>query len=362
MATYFALHQVLTEKFHLSVLMIENPIKEICPVASRSDPYFIADEFYKVSSQYPLAEMNKLNSCCDAFMVGSDQLWNAWLSRPYRQMFYLDFVNDNIKKIAYGTSFGIEYIGTSEEKLLSSYNLRRFDHISVRDKLSLEIARDQFGVKDVVDVCDPAFLCPLSEYQKLVDMAQLEEPDPYILAYILDPNDLVGQELENIAKASGCKIVAVLDELPEVWENNKEKLALDPETTKVDVKCEVTLQEWLWYCSNAKAVVTVSLHGSIFSIIYQKPFITLINQERGAQRFISLLEPIGLRGRLFDTPQQFGENISLLDRLDYTEPNKKLDEIKSKSMSWLENALFSPKKYHSHCTYAAYDERMEDKI
>lgn len=359
MATYFALHQVLTEKFHLSVLMIENPLKPAASEISRSHPRNVADMFYDVSLQYPLTELNKLNNFCDAFIVGSDQLWNVGLSRPYKQMYYLDFVNNNIKKIAYGTSFGKDYAGTSEEKLLSSHNLRRFDHVSVRDKLSLEIARDQFGVKDVVDVCDPTFLCPLSEYQKLVDIAELEEPEPYILAYFLDPNDLIGKELENIAEASGCKIVAILDEPPWVWEKNKEKLALAPET-KIDVKCEVTLQEWLWYYSHAKAVATDSFHGTIFSIIYKKPFITLINKKRGAQRFISLLEPLGLRERLLDTPQQLSENMGMLDELDYNEPDKKLDEIRSKSMSWLENALFSPKKYNSYCSYAAYDKRMED--
>ncbi len=368
MATYYALHQVLQKTFGLSVLMIENPLEREGADIKKTDPRKIARDFYKVSKKYRIDDLGSLNSNCDTFMVGSDQLWNIYLSRPYRQMYYLSFAGVHNKRIAYGTSFGKGFGGTEKEKTVNSYFLRQFDHVSVRDKLSKDIAENMFGVSDVVQVCDPTFLCPLEEYQALIDKAELEYNEEYILAYVLDPDEIIGKQLEKISVEKKCKVIVILDEPPQIFEENIAKLALTPKEEMTDdnkpdieIKSEVDLYEWLWYYSHAKAVVTDSFHGTIFSIIYQKPFITLLNKKRGAQRFVSLLEPVGLKDRLFDTPQQLGENMGLLDGLDYTEPDKKLDELRSKSMSWLENALFSPKKYDSYCAYAAYDKRMEDK-
>lgn len=361
MATYYALHQVLKNKFHLSVLMIENPLKpndEKAP--TKTHPRKIANEFYDVSKQYKLSEMKNLNAFCDTFIVGSDQLWNIGLSRPYGQTYFLEFVNEKNKKISYGTSFGKEYNGSSADKLLSSHNLRRFDHVSVRDKLSKSIAENEFGVENVTEVCDPTFLCPLDEYQKLIDRATVSESEEYILAYILDPNENIGRELEQLSVDKNRKVIVMLDEVPWIWEKNVEKLGLKG-NGNVEVKKEVDLYEWMWYYSHSSAVVTDSFHGTIFSIIFEKPFITMVNVKRGAQRFVSLLEPLNLKDRLFDGPEAIGEHKDMLDALDYTVPNKKLDEIRRESMKWLEDALFSKKEVNDSAIYPSIDKRLVEK-
>lgn len=344
MATYYALHQVLKKKMHLSVAIIQNPLKpkNANPVMEKSHPGRIAEEFYDVTAQYSLADMKQLNEQCDAFIVGSDQLWNVGLSRPYKQTYYLEFVRDDKKKIAYGTSFAKPYGGTKEELLISSRNLRRFDHVSVRDTLSKEISEKQFGVKNVAEVCDPTFLCPLEEYQVLIDKAQVKEDAPYILAYILDPNAEVGKELEQLSIQKNKKVIVLLNESPKVWQENLEKLALSG-NGNVEVKKEVDLYEWLWYYSHAESVVTDSFHGTIFSIIFEKPFLTMSNAKRGATRFVSLLTPIGLMDRLFEGSKAIGENQQILDELDYTEVNKALDAIREESYAWLHHAIFSKK-------------------
>lgn len=361
MATYYALHQVLKNKFHLSVLMIENPLKPKDEVdLTKTHPRKIANEFYDVSQQYKINDLKNLNANCDAFIVGSDQLWNIGLSRPYRQTYYLDFVDESKKKIAYGTSFGKEYKGAAVDKMVSSYYLRRFDHVSVRDKLSKEIAENQFMVEQATEVCDPTFLCPMDEYQKLIDRADVSESEEYILAYILDPNEEIGRQLEQISIDKNCKVIVLLDEVPWLWEGNFEKLQLTGKGN-VDVKREVDLFEWMWYYSHSKGIVTDSFHGTIFSIIFEKPFITKVNVKRGAQRFVSLLEPIDLKNRLFENYDAIGENKDLLDELDYTVPNQKLGEIRDKSMKWLENALFSEKKFSGTAVYPSIDKRLIDK-
>ena len=107
----------------------------------------------------------------------------------------------------------------------------------------------------------------------------------------------------------------------------------------------------MWYYSHADSVVTDSFHGTIFSLIFKKPFITLTNEKRGAARFVSLLTPLDLIYRLFNTPGALSENADLLDSLDYTEPDKKLDEIRSNSLNWLKNAIFSKKTGESNTVF-----------
>lgn len=360
MATYYALHQVLKNKLHLSVLMIENPLKpDDEKEITKTHPRKIANEFYDVSKKYKIDDLKILNNFCDTFIVGSDQLWNIGLSRPYRQTYFLDFVNEENKKIAYGTSFGKEYKGTAADELVSSHNLRRFDHVSVRDKLSKEIAENQFHIENVTQVCDPTFLCPMEEYQMLIDKADIEEKERYILAYILDPNAEIGKELEQLSIDKKCKVIVLLDEPPWLWEQNRNKLELQ-EQGNVEVKREIDLYEWMWYYSHSSAVVTDSFHGTIFSIIFEKPFITMVNRRRGAQRFVSLLEPIDLADRLFDGPAAIGQNGDLLDGLNYEIPNKKLEEIREDSMKWLTNAIFSEKKFSGSSVYPIIDSRLAD--
>ena len=342
MATYYALHQTVT-KMGYSVEMIENPLKpdhEMIP--DKSHPYHIAKVFYNISEKKKLNRMHELNKECRGFIVGSDQLWNIGLSRPYKQMYYLGFADDSVKKISYGTSFGKDYKGTDEERKISSANLRRFDGVSVRDRLSLDICKNTFGVENAVEVCDPTFLCDREDYDKLSDMAHIEENEKYILAYILDPDAEIGERLEQLSVDRDIKVIVMLDEPPKNWESNKEHLGLTGRGN-VEVKKDVDLCEWIWYYQNAESVFTDSFHGTIFSIIFKKPFITLMNVKRGAERFLSLLEPIGLSCRLFETPDCIGK-YDLLESCDYDTVDEKLDKIKKDSYHWLKEVLVKKKE------------------
>ena len=69
----------------------------------------------------------------------------------------------------------------------------------------------------------------------------------------------------------------------------------------------------------------------------------------------SLLEPLGLDGRLFKNHNAVTEHEDILDGLDYTEANAALDEIRKFSMNWLDNALKSEKVYSSKSIYSVRD-------
>lgn len=338
LATYYALHQEV-KKMGYSILMIDNPLSQSSPLNdSKCNPKKIGKSLYNISNFKPLNKVYEFNNECKSFLLGSDQLWKPILSRPFNQFFFLDFVFSNKKKIAYATSFGDSYSGTEEEKRISKINLKRFDKISVRDKLSLQITKEIFDLKNVSQVCDPTFICDYEEYEKLINRSKINLTTEYILAYVLDPTDEKGKRLEKLSVDKNILVLIILDERQLNWEENKKALNL---TGKGNVKVaeKVDLNDFLKYFKNSKAVFTDSFHGTIFSIIFKKPFITLRNIVRGGERFFSLLIPLNLTYRLFENVNCINKNYDLYEYIDYNIPYKKLKIIKEYSKNWLINAL-----------------------
>lgn len=242
------------------------------------------------------------------------------------------------KKISYSTSFGDLYNGTELEKALTKKYLNRFNNISVRDRLSLNITKYIFGLKNVTQVCDPTFICNFSEYENLIKKSKVNQSDEYILAYVLDPTEEKGHRLEKLSLVKNITIIILLEENQYLWKKNKESLHLTGKG-KIFVKEKVNLNDFMWYYNYSKAVFTDSFHGTVFSIIFKKPFITLRNIQRGGERFSSLLDPIDLSYRLFESPKCINEQLELYDKIDYEIPYQKLNKIKNFSYLWLKNAL-----------------------
>ena len=217
-------------------------------------------------------------------------------------------------------------------------SLKRFSNISVRDKLSLNITKNIFGINNINQVCDPTLLCNFSEYEKLINNSNINQNGEYILAYILDPNKEIGHRLENLSIDKNITVIILLDEYHSIWEKNKKTLALRG-IGKVILKEIVDLNAFMWYYSHSKAIFTDSFHGTVFSIIFKKPFITLRNYVRGGERFLSLLEPIDLRYRLFETPNCINDQYELYENINYTIPYQKLNKIRNFSLNWLKNSL-----------------------
>lgn len=55
-----------------------------------------------------------------------------------------------------------------------------------------------------------------------------------------------------------------------------------------------SVESWIEGIAHAKYVITDSFHGTVFSIIFQKQFVTLGNSVRGNSRFGSLFAALGI--------------------------------------------------------------------
>ena len=64
-----------------------------------------------------------------------------------------------------------------------------------------------------------------------------------------------------------------------------------------------TIEEFIYRIINCKAVITNSYHGTIFSIIFNKPFIAFNFKDSARERLISLGNLFGFRKRIFEYNQ-----------------------------------------------------------
>lgn len=113
---------------------------------------------------------------------------------------------------------------------------------------------------------------------------------------------------------------------------------------------------------NTLFVQSGECHGLSFAIIYEKPFIGIANPRRGGSRFDSLLDTFDLKEHYVTDPSQIKERTSLFETPDYKTVGSILERERKKSLDWLKNAIFSPKKINSHCVYPVCDKRLEKEL
>ena len=94
-----------------------------------------------------------------------------------------------------------------------------------------------------------------------------------------------------------------------------------------------SVEDWLAGIKYSKFVVTDSFHGMVFSIIFHKPFIAIVNNKRGAARFHSLLSMLNLSSRLVDNKH---DAALLIDTpIDYREVDRIIEEKRTSSINFL---------------------------
>lgn len=250
-----------------------------------------------------------------ALIVGSDQVWRPKYNDNIADM-YLGFARElKLKRIAYAASFGTEEWEYSEEQTVACKTLaKKFDAISVREKSGVDLCKKFLGV-DATHLLDPTLLLSKEEYKQLLTHIP-EAKTQYLFAYILDSSDEKIKYVTRYAENQGLEVVIK---------------GADSKLSEED-----SVENWLANFRDAQYVITDSFHGSVFSIIFNKPFIALGNRARGMARFDSLFEAFDLENHLVD----LSKNESVIDHIvDWTKVNAKIDTYRKKSVEFLSKNL-----------------------
>ena len=217
----------------------------------------------------------------------------------------------NIPKIAYAASFGVDdWEYTSEQTKYCAELVKQFNAISVREMSGIDLCKKYLNV-DAINVLDPTLLLNKSDYTCLCQNIPIDE-ERFLLVYVLDEDEQKYSYIEAFAKQKGLLIKQI----------------------HAENKVSLSIEEWLALFRDAAYVVTDSFHGTVFSILYQKDFISLINMGRGASRFESLLTKLQLMNRGIDDWASIPE-----EQIDWSNVYGLLEEYRHESMQFLRNAI-----------------------
>lgn len=168
---------------------------------------------------------------------------------------------------------------------------------------------------------DPTLLLSKEDYIELFVGKNLPD-NKGIYTYILDDSDWKTQVVETAKETLG---------LPQ-FSNQHNKHTVNSEKIP-------SIESWIKGFADADFVVTDSFHGTVFSIIFNKPFLSLVNVSRGASRFESILGEFDLMQRLAsDFDQQYIEAL-IEEAIAYDGVNQKLDALRRHSKEVLKKAL-----------------------
>lgn len=259
----------------------------------------------------------------DAFVVGSDQVWNVNICLDQYPIFFLDFVKPEHKRIAYAACMGGDsnYIFESKQKRHVKEMLDRFDSILVRNEMAVKICRNNFGLVPK-QVLDPTFL-------------------------IDDYNELLSESKQN---ASGSLFVDKFI-INDIWMNvvreiaSRKKLDIRMDRCLIEIKdipfnpvCKI--QDWLGILNTADLIFTDSFHCSVFCILFRKQFVVAPSYHGGEGRMIDLLKKLGLEDRFYSNPQDLMDNFEVWSQpIDYDEVHKRIKTLREESREYLIKAL-----------------------
>lgn len=229
----------------------------------------------------------------DVYMTGSDQLWNP--TQPYCvEPYFLTFVINGGKKVSYATSIGVSVI---PEAIRDSYLswLSDYDLISVREQNAVDLLSPKLS-KEIVRLIDPTFLLKPSEWLNIADESLLVCKEKYLFYFTIGFYSDLHQYLKKYCKKNNLKLVYIVHGSSDSPCNN--------EIHEIGL-IDVSPKQWLGLIRNAEKVVTDSFHGSVFSILFKKNFISYIDSSntRGS-RIENLLALFNLENQLFRTGEE----------------------------------------------------------
>jgi hypothetical protein len=272
---------------------------------SESQPYESLDELMENPPNF------------DVCITGSDQVFKY--KGKGSEVFFLAFCDKNsIPSIAYAPSFGSYSILPSHRDRVKEM-LSKINYLSCREPEGAKVISDLTG-RDVPTVVDPVFLLKSEEWST-ISKAPVGVPTKYILCYALvGYEEQIGLALQ-LKQSTGLPVVVVGSRMGR---------------KQGDVFINASVEEFIHLFMNASYVITDSFHGTAFSLIFRKPFWSLIKVKAAAARLVNIHSVCGVQGRLLETDHKL--NPQQLD-LSYVDIDVNLGRFIISSMEYLDAAL-----------------------
>lgn len=324
----YAVNEIL-KSMGYTTLMIHKPYNWDYPYNDENMSWRFARKHFHISRFFNRDEScRELNKLVDTFIVGSDTLWWWADVSKTNYHYWLDFVEADKKKIAFCTSFAQEETDVPiENQKQLKYLYSRFDGLSVREESGKTVLKNTYGM-DSECFIDPTFIVKKQVWDDLVIQSKLVEKE-YILAYILDFSKEKEQYIKQVSKILNKRVILI--------GNPK----FHPKTDLL-IKKQYEIEDFVYLFNNSEFVITDSFHGTCFSVIYKKNFISLVNARRGKGRY-SIFDRMNLSQRLKYDYSTVDELLIKTD-VDFSFVEDFVEEKKQSAISWLKLKMSEEKK------------------
>lgn len=274
---------------------------------------------------FPLSE---LDGKYDTYICGSDQIWSpiGFELDKNKDFYFASFSSK--KKIAYAPSIGVSKISPKYESHYKQL-LSGFTCLSARENAGVsELSR--ITQRHIMHVVDPTLLLSSTQWESLLSQSGkvYQNKERYILLYLLTYNKKYIQYASSFARQRGLALKVI-------------------HSINVSMKSVLTENagplEFLNFIKNADFILTDSFHGTIFSIIFEKQFVTFKrfkDSDKNSQnsRVIDLLKSLNLEKRLVE---EESITIEKINKIDYSSVEKLLNSFIQSSKDYLDKALNS---------------------
>lgn len=254
----------------------------------------------------------------NVYIVGSDQVWNATITKEYAELYFLNFGGDDIVRASYASSFGSDkWFGDEFLTDLANQQLHTFKRVSCRETSGIKLLNNQFGI-NATHVLDPTLL--FKDYKSLI--GNIHESKTLVY-YPLSVNNETSKFCTDLAKEKGLKLVLANKTIKisdrYLWDRN-------------------SIKQWLRAIGSAQFVITPSFHGLTTSIVMHREFMVIITEPlilKRSARVVDLLTQLDLIDRFF-TDYETAWNSKIWEKkIDYKAVDEKLSSLREQSFDYL---------------------------
>lgn len=259
------------------------------PSRKRLFRIFVQRHLHVTPCGYTKEELMARLPYADAYVCGSDQVWNLGEIGPATDLSLFFSGSDRRRCISYAASAPWNSLRDDWVAVASKY-LPDFQAVGVREEDGVELCR-MAGVSHPVVTADPTLLLPASHYEQIMDPRPMVK-EPYLLLYVLNMDSPESTPLEQVREycaVHGYRLVILSGQGAENAVGHGMNDSVGP-------------LEFLNLIKHAQAVVTNSFHGSLFSTIFQVPFAVCLQQggyDAQNSRFFSTHSRLGQDHRIF---------------------------------------------------------------
>lgn len=302
------------------ITSLKKTLNEILKLRNRIFRYYKFNRFIK--SYINLSRERTVSNIYDAYIIGSDQVWNPHITGgAFDKIFFAEFnfSKEGKKILSYAASMEKVNLTENERNFLTN-TLPNFNSLGVRES-SLKELLQPLTSTNIEVVLDPTLLLSAHYWNNLV-YYKPKTNKSYVLVYHTRFDKFTISVAKRIAQKINAEIIEVF--------------------ATIEYRCETFLipdaspEEFIGLIKYANCVVTTSFHGTAFSLIFGKSFYYIQLNDNNDNRAISLLNQINASDRVINKNNPFDvESISIKENSF----EDKLFNLKSKSLSYLTNSL-----------------------